>query len=62
MSFVKEAGLTVFCRQASRHRQEFHHVSEGKRNISHVRSRVDWPLAASLIEPGLAGRRLEMQI
>lgn len=41
---------------------EIHHASERERAISHVRPRVEWPSAASLIGPGVAGRRLERQL
>ena len=42
--------------------KEIHYASEAERAISHVRSWVEWPLAASLIGPGVAGRRLETQL
>ena len=35
-------------------------ASDGEKLTSHVRSRVEWPLAASLIGPGVAVKRLEM--
>ena len=38
------------------------HASEGKRATSHMRSRMEWPLAASSTGPGVAGGRLEMQL
>ena len=37
--------------------KSIHHSSEGHRAITHVRS--EWPLAASLLGPGVAGERLE---
>ena len=48
-------------RQTSRHkgREKIHHASEEGRDASHVRSRVEWPLAASLTGSGVAGGILE---
>ena len=40
-------------------REEFRHASEGERATSRVRFRMEWPLAASLTGPGVAGGRLE---
>lgn len=37
-------------------------ASERERATSHERSQVEWPLAASLIGPGLAGGKLETQL
>ena len=35
---------------------------KGERATNHVRFLVEWPLAASPTGPGVAGRRLEMQL
>ena len=34
-------------------------AKEGERATSHVRSQVEWPSAASVTGPGVAGRKLE---
>lgn len=34
------------------------HATEGERAVNHVRSRVEWPLAASPVGPEVAGGRL----
>lgn len=39
-----------------------HHASGGERAISRVRYGVEWSLAMSFIGPGVANRRLEMQL
>ena len=62
--WVEEAGLPGSHRQAKRHRSEkmIHHALEGERATSHVRSLVEWPLAASLTGHMVAGGILAMQL
>ena len=65
--WVEEVGLPGFHRQARRWRRRKENLPcfrerERERATSHVRSWVEWPLVTFLTEPGVAGRRLEMQL
>ena len=61
--WAEEAGFPGSCKQAKRHRRRKRNLPcFGGRVTSHVRSWVEWPLVTFLTEPGVAGRRLEMQL
>lgn len=60
----EEVGIPGSHRQATRFRR-WKGISlalKGERNTSHMRSQVEWSLAASQTGPGVAGGRLETQL
>ncbi len=60
VGWAEEVGLPGSHKQAKR--KEIHHVSEGDRATSHMKSLVEWTLAIYLTRPGIAGGRLEMKL
>ena len=62
LSRIGETSSFPSCRLADAREKRLHHASEGERATSCVKAKAEWPLATSPTGPGVADRKLEMQV